>query len=463
MSEVSQNFGSFRDPAGYVFEQDNKIFRTVNEAGRKDYEAFKASGLSEKLQKSRWLIPFTELAEAPEGMAAEGVWKYLAVERVPVISYPYEWCFQQIKDSAILTLKIQLAALECGMTLKDASAYNVQMYQGRPIFIDILSFEAYKEGEPWVAYRQFCMHFLAPLLLMSKKDLRFSALFRNWVEGFPLDFTSKNLPKSTRWSPSCWLHIHKHAQLLQKYESTRGDAPSKKNLGKMPKKALVMLVDGLLKYVQDLTAPHAKTEWGDYYNDTNYSDEAFRRKQEIVSGICAKIQPKKVCDLGANCGEFSRVLPKDIPVIVSADIDPIAVDKNYVQVRKAKETNIYPILQDLCNPSPGIGWMNQERKSFVERAQCDLVLSLALIHHLCIGNNLPFDYVARFYRSLSRNVVVEFVPKEDSQVQRLLSSREDIFPDYELEKCVAAFSKYFANVERIPVEGSLRTMLVFRD
>ncbi len=455
-----QNFGSFRDPAGYVFDGDSvgKVYRTVNDKGREDYELFVKSGLSAQLQKSAWIVPFEECESRPSSeLPTEGVWKYLAVERVPFISYPYEWSFHQLRDAAILTLKIQQAALEKGMSLKDASAYNVQMFRSRPIFIDLLSFEKYEEGKPWAAYRQFCMHFLGPLLLMSRRDIRFGALFRDWIEGFPIDFVSKNLPWWSRFSPSCQIHIHCHAKMLKKYEKTRGETLDK-SVKPISLKQLRLLIDGLLDFVQSISAPYPTTEWGDYYNDTNYSDSAFEYKRELVRSVCERLKPRTVCDLGANCGEFSRCLPTDteIETIISADIDPVAVDKNYVQVRRQKETTIYPILQDLCNPSPGIGWLNAERKAFTERAKCDLTLSLALIHHLCIGNNLPFNYVARFLRELAPVAVVEFVPKEDSQTQRLLSSREDIFPNYTLENCLSAFVPYFSSVERIPVKDSLR-------
>ena len=190
--QTKQNFGSFRDPAGNVFESDGAIFRTVTEKGREDYEFFVSSGLGSELQSKKWLIPYRELEACPipeRGQESGAqVWKWLEVEKVPFVSWPCEWCFHQLKDAAVLTLKIQQAALEKGMTLKDASAYNVQMFRGRPIFIDLLSFEKYEEGRPWTAYRQFVMHFLGPLLLMGRRDLRFSALFRDWIDGFPVDF-----------------------------------------------------------------------------------------------------------------------------------------------------------------------------------------------------------------------------------------------------------------------------------
>ena len=234
-------------------------------------------------------------------------------------------------------------------------------------------------------------------------------------------------------------------------------------MGQISLRRLQLLIQNLLETVEGIPVPHPKTEWGDYYNDTNYTEGAFREKHRLVSELCEKIHPRKLVDLGANCGEFSRGLPACIETLISTDIDPAAVDKNYVQVRKMKEKNLYPILQDLTNPSSGIGFMNRERKSFAQRAHADVTLSLALIHHLCIGNNLPLDYVARMLRELSSRAIVEFVPKPDSQVQRLLSSREDIFPEYDLPHCISAFRKYFGQVEQFPVADSHRTLLFFQE
>lgn len=456
---MKKNFGSFRDPSGYVYEADGKIFRSLAEGYAPDYECFTASGLADHLKQKKWVPDFHESdREIP------GAWKVLEVERLPWISYPYEWCFQQLKEAALLTLKIQLAALAHGMTLKDASAYNIQLHRGRLVFIDLQSFARYEEGRPWVAYRQFVMHFLGPLLLMAKKDIRFSHLLRDYVDGLPVDFVSRNLPWRTRFSPSCLIHIHWHAKLLKKYADTHGDTEThaqQQKSARMPLASQVKFIESLRELVQGLRVPELATEWGDYYQDTNYTSAAFLAKQRLIQQLCERFQPKSVCDLGANCGEFSRQVPASVPTVISADIDPVAVDKNYVQVRKNKDRNIYPVLLDLCNPSPGIGWMNAERESFLARAKCDLAMGLALVHHLCIGNNLPLDYVASLFHTLAPVAVVEFVPKGDSQVDRLLSSREDIFPDYTLENCVAAFSRLYPNCETHPVEDSQRTVVVF--
>ncbi|MCL2004853.1 MAG: hypothetical protein FWG73_01700 [Planctomycetaceae bacterium] len=454
---MQRNTGSFRDPSGTVYHQDDRIFRTVNASYKEHFEAFIKTGLYDRLVKAECILPFKET-----DMPCEEAWKVLEIEKLPIITYPYEWSFQQLKDAALLTLRIQKAALEHGMILKDASAYNIQFYKGKPVFIDLLSFEKYKEGTPWIAYRQYISHFYAPLLLMAKVDLCSGSLLRNFLDGFPLDFVSKSLPLRTRLSPMIQLHIHMHAKMIKKYENTKGRAEKVEIRSKRFSAASHQtMAEGLFDATASIKRPGQTTEWGDYYNDLNYDDSGFQEKKRIVEEICIRVAPQVACDFGANLGEFSRVLAKHAKTVLAPDIDPVAVERNYLLTKKNKEENIYPIVQDLCNPSPGIGWRNQERDSFFDRAKCDLAMGLALIHHLCIGNNLPLDFVADLFASVSGNVILEFVPKEDSQVQRLLSAREDIFPDYDLAHCIEAFSRHFQSCEQFPISGSTRTILFF--
>lgn len=456
---MERNSGSFRDPSGCVFEKDGRIFRTVNSIYKDHFEAFVGSGLYSSLVEAGCILPFKE-SDRP----VEGAWKTLEVEKLPFISYPYEWSFQQLKDAALLTLRIQKAALDHGMILKDATAYNVQFFKGKPIFIDLLSFEKYADGSPWNAYRQYISHFYAPLLLMSRVDLRYGGLLRNFLDGFPIDFASQSLPWRSRFSPMIQLHVHMHAKMIKKHEDTRGRAEQVEVRNKrFSLESHKTMAEGLFDATAGIKTPCQSTEWGDYYNDTNYDDDGFQEKKRIIEEICVRVAPRVACDFGANLGEFSRVLAKHVPVVLSPDIDPVAVERNYLLTKKNKEENIYPIIQDLCNPSPGIGWMNKERDSLLDRARCDLAMGLALIHHLCIGNNLPLDFVADLFSSTASHAILEFVPKDDSQVRRLLSSREDIFPDYDLEHCIAAFGRHFRSCEKFPISGSTRTVLFFFD
>lgn len=447
---------SFRDPSGFLFVRDGTLYRQVNQSYRKDYDLLMQSGLYDRLVKARQLIPHQEVDLTPA--VPEIAYRILLPERVPFISYPYEWSFSQLKDAALLTLSIQLTALELGLSLKDASAYNVQFYQGRPVLIDSLSFEAYQEGKPWVAYRQFCQHFLAPLALMAYRDVRLNQLLRVYIDGVPLDLASSLLPMRTRYQLGLAAHIHLHASAQKKYSDAPEQAKTQTQGRSINKNGLVGLITSLKNVVEGLKWMPQGTEWGDYYDATNYSRAAFDQKATIVKQFLEKTQPKQVWDLGANTGVFSRIATQLGAMTVSSDIDPAAVEKNYLEMRKNKEKDLLPIVLDLTNPSPGIGWQNEERDSFVQRGPVDTVMALALVHHLAISNNVPLEDLAAFFAQLGRWLIVEFIPKEDSQVQRLLMTREDIFPAYQQAGFEAAFETCFTIHDCIPVEGSKRLM-----
>jgi hypothetical protein len=409
------------------------------------------SGLYKSLVESGLVIPHEETDE--HGMSADA-FKVIAPEVISFISHPYEWSFNQLRDAARATLTIEKQALEHGMSLKDASAYNIQFRGCRPVLIDTLSFEEYREGEPWFAYRQFCQHFLAPLALMSHNDVRLGQLLRVYIDGVPLDLASRLLPGKTKLSLGLATHIHLHAQAQRKYS----DKPVKPAGGKMSRMAFLGLIDNLESTTRKLEWKPEGTEWADYYDATNYSDASLEHKAQVVADYLAKVNPKTVWDLGANTGRFSRIAAdRGIPT-VAFDIDPAAVELNYLDCRKRDEKNLLPLLLDLTNPSPGIGWQNHERQSLIERGPCDTALALALVHHLAIGNNLPFNLIVDFLASICRTLVIEFVPKSDSQVQRLLATREDIFPAYTREAFELAFGRSFTMVDSTPVRGSERTI-----
>ena len=447
---------SFRDPSGFLFARDGKLYRQINQSYQKDYDLLMKSGLYERLVKAKQLIPHQEVDAAPS--VSDLAYRIIQPERVEFISYPYEWSFSQLKDAALLTLSIQKTALECGLSLKDASAYNIQFHRGRPVLIDSLSFEAYQEGKPWVAYRQFCQHFLAPLALMTYRDVRLSQLLRVYIDGVPLDLASELLPTRTRFNFGLAAHIHLHASAQKRYSDAPDQAKTQTQGRSVSKMGLIGLIDSLKNVTQGLKWEPKGTEWGDYYDSTNYTRAAFDRKAEIVKGFLEKVQPKQVWDLGANTGVFSRLAAQTGALTISSDIDPAAVEKNYREMRKNKDKNLLPLVMDLTNPSPGIGWQNEESDSFVNRGPVDVVMALALVHHLAISNNVPLPDLAEFFAQLGRCLIVEFIPKEDSQVQRLLMTREDIFPNYTQKGFEEAFEIYFNIQECRPVEGSKRVM-----
>jgi ribosomal protein L11 methylase PrmA len=388
--------------------------------------------------------------------ASSEAYKVLKPERIPFISYPYEWSFSQLKHAALATLEVQKKSLDRGMSLKDCSAYNIQFRRGKPILIDTLSFERYEEGKPWVAYRQFCQHFLAPLALMSYTNIRLSQLLRVHIDGVPLDLASLLLPLHTRLKFSLLSHIHLHAR-TQKHFAHK---PVPASRHKLSRPALLGLIDSLESAVQKLSWRPQGTEWASYYSGTNYGTEAFQHKKQLVAEFLEKMRPPPhiVWDLGANTGLFSRIPSAKGILTISFDVDPACVEQNYLECVKTAEAHILPLLVDLTNPSPSLGWGNQERTSLLDRGPADAVLALALIHHLAISNNVPFHRIAEFFGQTCQSLIIEFVPKSDSQVEVLLSSREDIFTDYTQPAFERAFSQYFVIRGTAKVRQSERTL-----
>ena len=452
MSKAEQLSASFRDPSGFLFTRNGILYRQINRAYSNDYARLMDSGLYGKLVKASLLIPHVETGQLPA--ESDSAIKVIQPEQVPFISYPYEWSFSQLKDAALVTLSIQKRALKLNMSLKDASAYNIQFVRGKAMLIDTLSFEVYKEGQPWVAYKQFCQHFLAPLALMSYRDVRLSQLLRVYIDGVPLDLASGLLPAKTKFNFGMLTHIHLHAGAQRRYS----DKVVKPRVGGMNKQALIGLIESLENTLAKLTWKPAGTEWGDYYENTNYTDSAFEHKKQLVNEWALEKKPALVWDLGGNTGVFSREAASSGAFTVSFDIDPAAVEQNYRTVKSEKEQNVLPLVLDLTNPSPSLGWDNNERDSFSERGPVDMALALAVIHHLAISNNVPLPQLANFFASRCKWLVIEFVPKSDSQVKKLLSSREDIFPSYTREGFESAFSARFTVHRAESVRDSERTL-----
>ena len=456
MDSATRVPGSFRDPSGHVFVKDGVVYRAVNPAYQPDFERLIDSGLYRALTGAGLLISHEDVP--PQGTASQGAYKTIRPEPVRFISHPYEWCFSQLKDAALATLRIQKTALEHDLCLKDASAYNIQYHQGRPVLIDTLSFERYREGQPWAAYRQFCQHFLAPLALMALTDARLNQLLRIHIDGLPLDLTSALLPLRSRFSFGTLLHLHLHARSQQRY----ADRPVKASSRPMRRIALQGLVDSLESAVTGMRWKPPRTTWGDYYENTNYSPDAFAHKAAAVGNLLESLAPATVWDLGANDGTFSRIASAKGRFTVSFDLDQAAVEKNYLRAREAGERDLLPLLLDLSNPSPALGWAHTERQSLVERGPADVALALGLVHHLAIGNNLPLPSVAAFFRRIAGALIVEFVPKSDSQTQRLLRNREDVFPDYDQAGFESAFRGCFRIESAVRLGDSERTLYAMR-
>lgn len=446
---------SFRDPSGFVFSHDGQIYRQINVIYKDNYDHLMTSGLYQSLIAAELMISHQEVDNTyPKSDQAHRIIK---PEPIPFISYPYEWCFSQLKDAALTTLKIQRAAVSFGMTLKDCSAYNIQFNKGKPQWIDTLSFSRYQEGEPWVAHRQFCQHFLGPLTLMSYKDARLSQLLRSYIDGIPLDLTSSLLPFATYFRPFLLLHIHVHAR-SQAYYSKR-NVPARLIGRKFGLRSFLGLIDSLESSIRSLRWRPQSRPWACYYEKCDsYVSTAVEHKKQIVSTFLDQIRPRTVWDVGANTGLFSSIASdKEIPTI-AFDADPASVEAAYLTAVAGGKKNILPLVLDLTNPSPKIGWQNEERMSIFDRGPADTVLALALIHHLAIANNVPLEWLATFFSKICTTLIIEFVPKSDSKVQELLATREDIFPYYNRENFENGFSALFTIRSSVPIRNSGRVL-----
>jgi hypothetical protein len=444
--------GSFRDPSGFVFSRGGLIYRQINPCYEEEYQHFIHSGLYESLLNADLLVAHEEIP--PDQPLGQPAYKIIRPATIPFISYPYEWCFSQLKDAALLTLAVQRKALECGMTLKDGSAFNVQYLQGKPVFIDTLSFEKYQPGQLWPAYRQFCQHFLAPLALMSYRDIRLSQLFRVYLDGIPLDLAGAILPWRSRLRFSLLAHLHWHARSQRFFSGRQIREPS----GSMSLLAFRALIDSLETAVAKLHLRRQATEWADYYQHTNYSAQAMTAKAVFVREALLRVAPRTTWDFGANTGAFSRIAAEAGSQVMAFDLDSAAVEKHYFACKNENYGLILPLVMDLTNPSAPLGWHNTERMSLIQRGPADAGLALALLHHLAITHNIPLEKIAEFFSQTCRHLIIEFIPKEDSQFQRLLARRRDIFTRYDQFAFDEAFRRHFIVHRMIKIPESLRTL-----
>lgn len=448
--------GSFRDPFGHVFTKDGVVYRRVEPAGARSYDRLLASGLKDELVRRGWLVDHVEVE--PEA----GAHRVLRPEQIPVLSWPYEWPFGALRAAALLTLEIATCALERGLVLRDASAYNVQFRGSQPVFIDTLSFGEYHEGEPWAGYGQFCRHFLAPLALMAFRDVRLSWLLRVGIDGVPLDLACKLLPWSALARPGILmnLRLHSHGGGRVPRDAQAQIAMGRKaRRARFPKSAFLGMLESLRSTVTSLSWTPSGTTWAAYYATSGYSDEALGAKEGAVRGLVARCPERAtVWDLGSNTGRMLEAALPDGSLGVAIDSDPATVEIGWREASRRGDTRTLFVVQDLVNPSPVQGWAQSEREGLLERGPADVVLALALVHHLAIGNNVPLPRVADFLARLGRNAVVEFVPKRDTQVERMLSGREDIFADYDEVGFEAAMRERFDVEERISIPATERSL-----
>ena len=451
-------FDSYRDPGGFVFRENGRIYRAIRASYQPHFELLKSSGLAAFLIRERLLVPFDEID--PSQFATSDIVRILAPREVPFLSYPWEWSFYQLRDSALATLRIQQEALARGMTLKDGSSLNIQFIDGRPMLIDLLSFERYVRGRPWVAYRQFCEQFLAPLVLASNVDERLLSLTQVSGGTLSLDLAVRLLGTRGLLRPGQLMHLHLQSA-VQRYAKRRpAKTPSRQHT--VSPRALSGLLESLERTIGALHPPAMTSDWTGYDPASSGGGTYVAGKRTLVTALIKEIAPSRVWDVGCNNGVFSRIAARAGAMVVSLDQDHASIAQLYQSLRAEGEPRVLPLVVDIAFPTPGTGWMNREYRPFLDRGACDLCLALALVHHLAIGRNLPFRNIIELFRQRCTYLLIEYVPKDDPNVVRMLQGRADVFEDYTGQNFESALCDAFLIIKRIPIEGSGRILYLCR-
>ena len=456
MTSTAQS-SSFRDPSGYLFFKDNILYRNINSSYISTYKSLVDAHFFETLFQKNWLIHHEEIDSTENSIV-------LKPEFIPFITYPYEWSFKQYKHAALLTLEIQKLSLERGFSLKDASAFNITFHQGKAIFIDTLSFQKYQEGKPWKALRQFITHFYGPLLLAKYYGNRYLETLRLDIDGLSLTEYSKLLPWYTYLNSTIYANVHLLARFDREYD---GKEDVREVKAKLSKKAQINMLNSLINSIKKLELSN-KGEWHNYYDKANYNSESFQFKKDILNNWRSKIGAERIIDLGGNDGTFVRALSPQPKMALVPDIDRDAVDANYIKALKQKEGFITAFVSNILQPSPAIGFANKERFSLTNRLMQwspDCVFALALVHHISLTGNVPFERLTQYLSNLSPHLIIEFPKRKDSWVEYILKSKRDarvLFDFYNQNNFENTFKTYFDLVEKTDIIKSERTLYLFK-
>jgi hypothetical protein len=453
--------GSFRDRDGRIYRSGERIYRGLSENALADYWKLEGKTFFRQFTEAGKLVPTTEIPaeEVPLPEAEKARWAgFLEHERIPVISYPYEWSFGMLQDAALLTLDLLESAIRADMTLKDATPYNVQFRAGQPVFIDIPSFETLQPGATWSGYRQFCEMFLFPLMLQAYKGIDLQPMLRSRIDGVGVQTAAKLFSLRDRFRKGVFSHVWLQAKLDSRYGSTRRDVKTDLKSAGFSKELILANVRKTRKLVSRLSWDGEGSEWGAYEEFHNYSESDHALKESFVEDCVRDSGAHTVWDIGANTGQFARIAARHARQVLAMDIDHFAVERMYRGGREDGIANVLPLVQNVCDPSPAWGWRNRERNDLLSRARPDLVLCLALIHHVVITANVPLDEFVDWLAGMTDRLVIEYVSRNDDKVKTLLRNKEDKYHDYTKEMLEAALDRQFATRKQLDLQSGNRSL-----
>jgi ribosomal protein L11 methylase PrmA len=457
---VQAEASSFRDPGGTVFSRDGRIFRAIHPRSMKDWNEFSASPLFQELQRERLLVRTWPVerreAQPPAGVAEGGA--VIEHERIPFVSYPYEWCFGMLRDAALLHLDILDRCLSQDFILKDSSAFNIQFLGSKPIFIDALSFVRLAPGEPWVGYNQFCKMFVYPLMLRAYKRVPFQSWLRSELEGldpvtFRRLFGARDLLRA-----GVFTHVYLQAVMQKRLEASQTNVRGQIKRAGLSKAAITHNLAGLRRLLLKLQARDDGSPWLGYAGSHSYDSQALQQKEDFVRRAVERQRPRLLWDLGSNTGHFSRIAGQYAGQVLAFDADVGSLNRFYAALKEEQSQNILPLVLNLANPSPDQGWGGRERRALIARGKPDFVLCLALIHHLAISCNIPVESFVAWLAELGSSLVIEFVTRQDPMVQKLLLNKDDTYDDYHRPDFEAFLKQRFQVEDSLELDGGRRVL-----
>ena len=452
--------GSFRDPSTMVFYRDQRVLRALDERALGNFRVLAATRLFSEATARGDIVATKEVSDQPPSGDWMGVLEH---ERVPFVSYPYEWTFSMMRDAALLQLQLLDDALDEDMTMKDATPYNLQFVGARPTFIDLGSFQRLAAGEPWVGYRQFCTQFLYPLMLRAYKDVPFGPWLRGRIDGVtPIEMRALLSRRDLR-RPGVMLHVAMQARAERRLASTDRSVRRELKAAGFRKEMIKANLKGLRRTITRMRWEPASA-WTGYASTCEHVEVDRPAKTAFVEEALERLAPRLVWDIGANDGHFSRIAARRAETVIAMDVDEPVVDRLYRSLRASGDTTILPLVADLADPSPGLGWEGRERRPLEQRGRPDLVLCLAVIHHLVIGRSIPVARFVDWLAGLGAAVVLEFVDRDDPMVQRLTLNRleHELHRGYDGAGIRATLQHRFRIEQQVQLPSGHRTMFLLK-